>query len=101
MRMFNPPHPGEIIEGILEDLNLSIRELARALDVAPSTVQRLVAMKAAVSPDMAVKLAIVLGSTPEMWLRLQISYDLDKAQSKVDISKLTQRYRPEPILQHP
>ncbi|END9542202.1 transcriptional regulator, partial [Escherichia coli] len=42
MAMFNPPHPGEIIADILEDQNIGIRELARALDVAPSTVQRLV-----------------------------------------------------------
>ncbi len=97
MKMHNPPHPGEIIEGILENLNLSIRELARALNVAPSTVQRLIACHSSISPDMAVKLAVVLGSTPEMWLRLQSSYDLEKAESRVDISKLTTVYRPEPL----
>ncbi|EOJ3419685.1 transcriptional regulator, partial [Escherichia coli] len=41
MTMFNPPHPGEIIADILEGQNIGSRELARALDVAPSTVQRL------------------------------------------------------------
>lgn len=71
MKMHNPPHPGEMIEGILEDLDLGIRELARALNVAPSTVQRLVSCHSAVSPEMAVKLAAVLGSTPAMWLRLR------------------------------
>ena len=45
MKMHNPPHPGEMIEGILEDLDLGIRELARALNVAPSTVQRLVTLR--------------------------------------------------------
>ncbi|TCL03682.1 hypothetical protein EZJ58_1759 [Sodalis ligni] len=42
MTMFNPPHPGEIIAETLDDLNIGIRELSRALHVAPSTVQRLV-----------------------------------------------------------
>ena len=60
MKMHNPPHPGEMIEGILEDLDLGIRELARALNVAPSTVQRLVSCHSAVSPEMAVKLAGVV-----------------------------------------
>ncbi|MEQ1961733.1 HigA family addiction module antitoxin [Xenorhabdus khoisanae] len=94
MKMFNPPHPGEIIADSLEELALGIRDLARALDVAPSTAQRLVACKAAVTPEMAVKLSKVLGSTPQMWLRLQETYSLDKAEKTVDTSKLTPLYKP-------
>ncbi|MDC9613019.1 HigA family addiction module antitoxin [Xenorhabdus khoisanae] len=94
MKMFNPPHPGEIIADSLEELALGIRDLARALDVAPSTAQRLVTCKAAVTPEMAVKLSKVLGSTPQMWLRLQETYDLDKAEKTVDTSKLTPLYKP-------
>ncbi|NHB93660.1 HigA family addiction module antitoxin [Photorhabdus cinerea] len=74
MEMFNPPHPGEIIADSLEELGLGIRDLARALNVAPSTVQRLVSCKAAVTPEMAVKLSKVLGSSPRLWLKLQESY---------------------------
>lgn len=100
MKMHNPPHPGEMIEGILEDLDLGIRELARALNVAPSTVQRLVSCHSAVSPEMAVKLAAALGSTPAMWLRLQAAYDLGKAEENIDISNLTKLYKPEPVSLH-
>ncbi|MGM7957446.1 HigA family addiction module antitoxin [Yersinia enterocolitica] len=100
MKMHNPPHPGEMIEGILEDLGLGIREFARALNVSPSTVQRLVACRAAISPEMAVKLAAVLGSTPAMWLRLQAAYDLGKAEENVDVSNLTKLYKPDPISLH-
>ncbi|MCU5772263.1 HigA family addiction module antitoxin [Erwiniaceae bacterium BAC15a-03b] len=89
MKMFNPPHPGEIIADSLEELGLGIRDLARALAVAPSTAQRLVAGKAAVTPEMAVKLATVLGSSPEMWMRLQEAWSLDKAVKTVDTTKLT------------
>ena len=88
MAMHNPPHPGEIIAGILEELNIGIRELARALNIAPSTAQRLVSGQAAISPEMAIRLAAVLGSTPEMWMRLQTRYSLEKAAKEVDISQL-------------
>lgn len=88
MAMYNPPHPGEIIVGILEELNIGIRELARALNIAPSTAQRLVSGQAAISPEMAIRLAAVLGSTPEMWMRLQTRYSLEKAAKEVDVSQL-------------
>ncbi|CAQ84601.1 MULTISPECIES: HigA family addiction module antitoxin [Photorhabdus] len=93
MKMFNPPHPGEIIADSLEELGLGIRDLARALNVAPSTVQRLVSCKAAVTPEMAIKLSQVLGSSPRLWLKLQETYSLDKAEKTVDISKLTPLFK--------
>lgn len=94
MKMHNPPHPGEIIADALDELNLGIRELARALNVAPSTAQRLVTCQAAVSPEMAVKLSAVLGSSPRLWLKLQEAYSLDKAEKNVDVSKLTPLFKP-------
>jgi addiction module HigA family antidote len=86
--MFNPPHPGELIAEMLEELNVGIRELARALDVAPSTVQRVVAGNAAISPEMAIKLATVLGSSPKFWMNLQNNYSLWQAEQAVDTSHL-------------
>ncbi|HDI3035738.1 HigA family addiction module antidote protein [Cronobacter sp. EKM101R] len=97
MKMHNPPHPGEIIADIMEELDISIRELARALNAAPSTVQRLVSGTASISPEMAIKLAAVLGSTPEAWLRFQSAYSLEQAEREVDVSHLTTLYRPAPV----
>ncbi|MHA7847551.1 HigA family addiction module antitoxin [Serratia sp. D1N4] len=94
MKMHNPPHPGEIIADALDELNLGIRELARALNVAPSTAQRLVSCQAAVSPEMAIKLSKVLGGSPRLWLKLQEAYSLDKAEKTVDVSKLTPLFKP-------
>lgn len=88
MIMFNPPHPGEVIAETLDDLNIGIRELSRALQVAPSTVHRLVSGGAAVSPEMALKLAAVLGSSAKFWLNLQDNYSLWVAQKEVDTSQL-------------
>ena len=77
MNMHNPPHPGAFIKATyLEPFNLSVRYLAKYLKVAPSTVNRLVNGENAVSPEMARRLSIVLGRTPESWLAMQAHYDL-------------------------
>lgn len=55
-----PPHAGEIISDIMEDLDIGIRELARALAIAPSTASRMVSGITAVTPEMAIRLAAVL-----------------------------------------
>lgn len=93
----NPPHAGEVISDIMEDLDIAIRELARALAIAPSTASRMVSGISAVTPEMAIKLAAVIGSTPEMWLRIQAAYDLDRAAKTVDLSVLNRSYKPEPL----
>lgn len=88
MTMSNPPHPGRYIEEAMEDLGIGVRELARALNVAPSTIQRVIVGKTAVTPEMAVRLAKVLGSTAAMWLRLQSAYSLSIAEKEIDVSGL-------------
>lgn len=82
MKMHTPPHPGEIIADSLEEVGAGIRQLARALDIAPSTAQRLVSCQAAVSPEMAVKLAEVLGSSAQTWMRLQEAWSLAQAEKR-------------------
>lgn len=77
MKMYNPPHPGEFIEATyLEPFAISRRLLARHLQVAPSTLNRLINGDNAVSPEMACRLSVVLGRTPESWLSMQAQYDL-------------------------
>ncbi|PAV10906.1 addiction module antidote protein, HigA family [Arsenophonus sp. ENCA] len=88
MTMFNPPHPGEIIAETLDNLDVGIRELSRALQVAPSTTQRLVSGNASVSPEMAIKLSAVLGGSAKFWLNLQDNYSLWMAEQKVDTTQL-------------
>ncbi|MEL4015321.1 HigA family addiction module antitoxin [Dryocola clanedunensis] len=88
MKMKNPPHPGVIIQEALDELNVSLREFARAMDIAPSTASRLLTQKAALTPEMAVKLAVVIGSSAEVWMKLQNAFSLAEAQKSVDVSKL-------------
>ncbi|ANS41439.1 MULTISPECIES: HigA family addiction module antitoxin [Serratia] len=86
--MHNPPHPGELLKETMETLQLSARGLARALDVAPSTVQRLITGKSDISPEMAIRLSIVIGSSEHVWMGMQDAYDLWHARQSIDLSKL-------------
>ncbi len=65
MQMHNPPHPGTFIEGVyLEPSAFLIRQVAERLGVSASTLQRLVAGKSRVTPNMARRLSRDTGLTP-------------------------------------
>jgi len=81
--MKDPNHPGDLIRGCLEELKVSVTEGAKALGVTRSALSRLINHRAGVSPEMAVRLAKAIGSTPGFWLRLQLNYDLAHIQSRV------------------
>jgi addiction module HigA family antidote len=92
--MYNPPHPGEVIREYLGEMTVSAA--AEHLGVGRVTFSRVLNGKAAVSPEMAVRLAAAFGtSSPEVWLRMQAKYDLWKIakNSKISVSPL-------PHLQH-
>ena len=81
MSMLNPPHPGRIVrQECLEALGLSVTEAAKVLDVTRQTLNNLVNEKAAISPEMAIRLEKAFGSTADTWLRMQAAYDLAQAR---------------------
>ena len=87
MAMHNPPHPGEFItEVYLEPNSLSGRELAAALGVSASTLNRILTGTSAISPEMALRLSKALGRSPESWLAMQSSHDLWQARQRVKLS---------------
>lgn len=89
MTMHNPPHPGEFIESVyMEPYGISCRNLASHLGVAASTLSRILKAKSAVSPEMALRLAKVLGRSPESWLSMQDNYELWQARKTVNLSKV-------------
>jgi addiction module HigA family antidote len=92
--MFNPPHPGEVIREYLGEMTVSAA--AKHLGVSRVTFSRVLNGKAAVSPEMAVRLAAAFGtSSPEVWLRMQAQYDLWQIAKGSRI-----RVNPFPRLQH-
>lgn len=89
MRMHNPPHPGEIIREIcLGPIGLTVTDTAKALKVTRKTLSSILNGRAGISPEMALRLSKVFGRTPEGWMRLQLQYDLWKAEQSLDISDL-------------
>ncbi len=87
----NPPHPGTyILEECIRPLKLTITETADGLGVTRNTLSRLIHGHHGVSPEMAVRLSMAFGSTPEMWLRLQNAYDLAQARSRTKNNRVTE-----------
>ena len=72
-----PTHPGEILrEEFMPDFGLTIAQLAKHLAVSRQSANELVHERRAVSPDMALRLARLFGTSPQYWLNLQRNVDL-------------------------
>lgn len=90
MAMHNPPHPGEFITDIyLEPNGISGRVLAAKLDVAASTLSRILKGTSRITPEMALRLSKTLGRSPESWLAMQDAHDLWVARQNVDLKRVS------------
>ncbi len=78
--MKNPPHPGELIrEDVLAALELPVKEAAERLGMSRVALSRVINGRAAISPDLAIRLERAGVSTARFWLNLQSNYDLAQA----------------------
>ena len=89
MRMKNPPHPGRhILEDCLEPIGMTITKGAEALGVARLTLSNVINGKNGISPEMAIRLSKAFGGSPDVWLGMQMDYDLAQAEKKADQIKV-------------
>lgn len=80
-RVLPPVHPGEILlEDLMKPLGLTAQDLAEALAVDVKLINRIVAGKARITANTALRLARHFGSTPQFWMNLQSDYDLELAK---------------------
>jgi len=79
-----PNHPGRTLARYIADR--SVTEVAKHLGVARPTLSRLLHGRAAVSMDMALRLAAAFRTEPDLWLRLQMQYDLWKVSKQKKVS---------------
>ena len=94
MPMYNPPPPGQSIRvSCLEPYDLTVTEGAKILGVTRQALSNVVNGKSAISSEMAIRLAKAFGGTPEVWLRMQLAYDLVQAKKKTGKIKV-KRYQP-------
>ena len=84
-RMFNPPHPGLTLrDDVLPALGLTVTDAARQLDVSRVALSRVLNGRAAISPEMALRieswLGLARGGEARLWLAEQSAYDVWQAQ---------------------
>lgn len=79
--MKNPPHPGDLIRTeILEPMDLSVSKAAEILKVRRATLSDLLAGKAALSAEMALRIEKAFGPDMDHLLRMQLAYDVAKTR---------------------
>lgn len=89
MAMHNPPHPGDFIYSTyMEPFGVSCRNLAKHLDVAASTLNRIIKGQSGISPEMSLRLSKALGRSPESWLSMQDNYDLWQAKKQIKLGNV-------------
>lgn len=89
MKMHNPPHPGEVIKGLwLDPMGINITQAAKAIGVSRKTLSKIINKKGSIMPEMAFRLSLALGSSPESWMGHQVTYDLWQAEQKKDKLKV-------------
>lgn len=93
-RGMRPPHPGsmirDIVEGLREETGQAITnwEIAEGLGVTPKTLSNILNEHQGISPEMAIRLAEAFGTRADFWLKLQIDYELWKAEKKINKSDI-------------
>lgn len=84
MRTRKPTHPGAILrEDVLPDLGMSVSEFARNLGVSRQTLHAVLAERSGISPEMALRLGALMGNGPQLWVDMQMKYDLYQAEEKL------------------
>jgi antitoxin HigA-1 len=80
----SPIHPGEVLlEDFMKPLGLSQYRLAHDIGVTPIRISQIVNGQRAVSVDTAMRLARYFGTSAEVWLRLQVRYELEVAEKEM------------------
>jgi len=81
--MKNPPHPGDLIKTeVIEALDLSVSKAAEILKVRRATLSDLLHGKAALTPDMALRIEKAFGPDMDHLLRMQLAYDVAKTRER-------------------
>ena len=80
-RMFNPPHPGEVLREFLPE-GMTIEEVSRRLGVSRVQLSRVLNGRSSISADMAIRIGLLTNTTPESWLAGQTKRDLWLASKK-------------------
>lgn len=93
-RMFRPSHPGQFIRmEVIEPLGLTVTDAAKALGVTRPALSALLNGRAALSPDMALRVEKAFGPKMDTLLRMQTSWEIAEARNRASTIKVA-RYVP-------
>lgn len=81
-----PSHPGAVIADILVDVAKPKTEIANQLGISRQQLYDLLNEAKPLSPQIAARVAKLLGGSVESWLRMQAAYDAWHAEREVDVS---------------
>ena len=96
MPMKNPPHPGDLIRTeVIEALGLSVSKAAGILQVRRATLSDLLHGKAALTPEMALRIEKAFGPDMDHLLRMQLAYDVTKTREHARGISIKRYARPE------
>ena len=83
LRLTNPLHAGEVLlEEFLEPKGTTQTAFAEQLGWTRARLNEIIKGRRGISADSALDLAEALGTTPELWLNLQATYDLAQARKR-------------------
>lgn len=89
MPMYDPPHPGDLVRyECLEPLGLTVERAAQGLGVTPQELLDLIDGRASVSVEMSFRLSKAFGSSPEVWVGMQIAHDrwqMEKGAKRIEV----------------
>ena len=82
--ILSPIHPGEVLlEDFMRPLGLSQYRLAKDIGVTPIRISQIVNGQRAITVDTAMRLARYFGTSAEVWLHLQVRYELEVAEKQL------------------
>ena len=80
----NPLHPGEVLNEVyMKELSLNQSQLAELCNCSPRKINEIVNGKRGISPEFAIELESAIGTSAEMWVKMQAEYDLWVARQSV------------------
>ena len=83
-KLLSPIHPGEVLlEDFMKPLGLTQYRLAHDIGVTPIRISQIIHGRRAITVDTAMRLARYFGTSAAVWLRLQVRYDLEVAETEL------------------
>lgn len=83
MHAMRPIHPGEILKEELAEIGMTANAFAQTLSVPANRITAILNSTRSITADTALRISLFFGTTPELWLNLQTSYDLKIARESV------------------